>query len=187
MIIRIASTRPPKVNGVRRAVELLSGQFDIPFSGIVFESKESGSTVANTPMSIGELMQGAEFRAKNIFHNEGSDRLFTVGVEGGLFVERDRTFLQSWTCVFDGNRTAFGASGCIELPGSLARDVVDRHIELGIAIDTFADRTDVRSNQGTFGILTDDMVTREDSFFAAALNAFVPFFNGKIYSDYSNK
>ena len=200
MIIRIASTRPPKVNGVRRAVELLSVKFGIPFTGIVFESEESGSTVADTPMSIGELMQGAEFRAKNIFHKEGNDRLFTVGVEGGLFIERDRTFLQSWTCVFDGNRTAFGASGD-EVVGTfcvatcrLRQFKPDEKkllsligIELGIAIDMFADRTDVRSNQGTFGILTDDLVTREDSFVAAALNAFVPFFNGKIYSDYSNK
>jgi inosine/xanthosine triphosphatase len=187
MIIRVASKRPPKVNGIRRAAELLSAQFGIAFSGIIFESEESGSAVADTPLSVGELMQGAEYRAKNIFHTEGNDRLFTVGVEGGLFIVRNRTFLQSWACVYDGSRTTFGASGCIELPQSLARDVVDRHIELGVAIDTFAKRTDVRSKQGTFGILTDDLVTREDSFAAAAVNAFMPFFNEKIYGVNGNK
>ncbi|MHB1048833.1 MAG: DUF84 family protein [Bacteroidota bacterium] len=187
MIIRVASVRPPKVNGVRRAAELLSAQFGIPFSGIIIESMESGSAVSDTPMSIRELMQGAEYRAKNIFQKNGTDRLFTVGVEGGLFSEQDRTFLQSWACVYDGSRTTFGASGCIELPESLTRDVVERQLELGKAIDAFANRTDVRSKQGTFGILTDDLVTREDSFAAAALHAFMPFFNGKMYGDYGNK
>lgn len=181
MIIRIASVRPPKVNGVRRAVEMLGARFGFPLSGIVFESEETVSDVADTPMSIGETMRGAENRAKNIFRRDERRVLLTVGVEGGLFTERGRTFLQSWICVYDGARTAFGASGCIELPDRLSRDVVDRGVELGIAIDAFAKRSDVRSTQGTFGILTDDLFTREDSFADAAVNAFMPFFNGKIY------
>lgn len=187
MIVRIASTRPPKINGVRRALEQLSARFGIPFSSIRIVSVDAASAVADTPVSVSELMRGAEHRARSIFDASLQEPAYTVGAEGGLFIEHERVFLQSWTCVFDGIRTSFGASGCIEIPERLSREVIGNNIDLGIAIDAFAKRSDVRSNQGTFGILTDDMVTREDSFAAAALNAFMPFFNEKIYGTAENK
>jgi inosine/xanthosine triphosphatase len=187
MIVSIASTRPPKINGVRRALEQLSVQFGIPFSSIRIDSVEAASAVADTPTSVRELMQGAENRARSIFDSTLQGAAFTVGVEGGLFIEHERVFLQSWTCVFNGIRTSFGASGCIEIPEGLAREVIGKRVDLGIAIDSFAKQSDVRSNQGTFGILTDDLVTREDSFAVAALNAFMPFFNQKIYGTSENK
>lgn len=187
MIVRVASTRPPKIIGVRRALERLFVQFTLSASSFRIESIDAPSGVRDTPMSVEESMRGAEHRARHVFMHDAHEESYSVGVEGGLFTEHRRLFLQSWACVFDGERTNFGASGCIELPSRLAEEVIERKLELGVAIDYFARATDIRSNQGTFGIVTNDMVTREDSFAEAALLAFMPFFNKNIYGTSGNK
>ncbi|MBZ5551436.1 MAG: DUF84 family protein [Acidobacteriia bacterium] len=90
-------------------------------------------------------------------------------------------FLQNWAYVSDGTRGAFGASGMIVLPTPIAREVVDARRELGEVIDEFSNRRDVRSNEGTWGILTRDLISRKDAFKIALLNAFAPFYNPRAY------
>lgn len=179
MIVRIASTRAPKVNGVKRAVEKVIQHFQLQNIVCQFETVKTESGVSDTPKSIQELMEGAQRRAGSVFEKGKTD--VSVGVEGGLFNVGEKVFLQSWTCVYDGSEFYFGSSGSIELPKSLAQRVFYNGEDLGIAIDTFSKQIDVRSNQGTFGILTNDLITREDSFELSAMNAFVPYLNKTLY------
>jgi non-canonical (house-cleaning) NTP pyrophosphatase len=120
--------------------------------------------------------------SKEIALSKGSERVFSVGVEGGVSVFLERAFLQSWACVYDGVRMSFGSSGSIEIPPALADVVVRGGADLGEVIDVFAKQLNVRSNQGTWGILTNDLITREDSFELATLNALAPFYNGSLYA-----
>ncbi|MGA7161681.1 MAG: inosine/xanthosine triphosphatase [Bacteroidota bacterium] len=182
MRVLIASLRAPKINGVQRAFRKLS--HIPPFEKIIFEPMQVESGVQATPLSIDELMTGAQHRASAAFENAGSKNseiLYSVGVEGGVYVCRNRVFLQSWACIYDGKQFAFGSSGSIEIPQALSDAVVRDRADLGKVIDVFAEQNDVRSNQGTWGILTSDLVTREDSFESATLNALAPFFNKKMY------
>ena len=181
MIIIIASTRVPKINGVKKAVEKISSHFGIDHSSMTVTSVEAQSGVSDTPKSIEELMLGAQQRAQFAFQNNDNEKVLSIGVEGGLFKSGDRIFLQSWACVFNGVQFYFGSSGSIELPGELVHSVMNNGIDLGVAIDQFAQEIDVRSNQGTFGILTRDLITREDSFEQATILALIPYFNRTLY------
>ncbi len=187
MIIAIASTRLPKVNGVKRAFEKLGGKFFFAGNSLRFENMESDSGVSATPTSVAELMTGARNRADRVFRamrergGGGEEKLLSIGVEGGLYSVGGIVFLQSWACVHDGTDFWFGSSGSIQLPGALSHAVLEEGNDLGKAIDVFAEQRDVRSNQGTWGILTSDVVTREDSFELAAINALAPLFNKKLY------
>ena len=186
MKIIIASTRIPKVNGVKKAVMKLSALFAIDASSVQFEMSEAKSGVSDTPMTVDESMRGAKQRALGVFHSNEHETVLSVGVEGGLFAFERKIFLQSWSCVYNGDIFHFGSSGSIELPVSLATAVVQKKTELGIAIDEFAKQADVRSKQGTFGILTNDLITREDSFELATTFALIPFLNTGIYSHSRN-
>jgi inosine/xanthosine triphosphatase len=186
MKIIIASTRAPKVNGVKKAVERLATLFSIDQNSILFEMLEASSGVSDTPLSIDELMCGARQRAQRVFQKRGNETVFSIGVEGGLFSVEGKVFLQSWTCVYNGEKYHYGSSGAIELPDALAAEVVQNGVDLGIAIDVFAKQADVRSNQGTFGILTNDCISREDSFELAAICAPIPFLNEGLYSQSGN-
>ena len=185
MKVIIASLRAPKVNGVKRAFRKLSGHAG--FQDIEFEPMQIESGVNATPLSVEELLIGARQRAESAMSKHagmkrGDETVYSVGVEGGVSVFLEQAFLQSWACVFDGTRVSFGSSGSIEIPPSLADAVVRDGADLGEVIDIFAGQMNVRSNQGTWGILTNDLITREDSFELATLNALAPFFNGRLYA-----
>ena len=184
MKVVIASKRAPKVNGVQRAFRKLADVYAL--GDVAFESISVESGVSATPLSVDELLKGAEQRAKSAFvearqQTNRSLLLYSVGVEGGISIFRGRTFLQSWVCIYDGRELGFGSSGSIEIPPALSDAVVRDGGDLGVVIDRFADQHNVRSNQGTWGILTNDLITREDSFELAAINAFIPFLNTAIY------
>lgn len=181
MTIIIASTRVPKVNGVKRAVERLSSQFGMDFSKIQFNVIDVKSEVSDTPKSIEELMRGAKHRALSGYQDIPEEVVVSIGVEGGLFENDKKVFLQSWSCVYDGKEFHYGSSGAIEIPQKLADDIMENGIDLGIAIDEFAKQVDVRSKQGTFGVLTNDLITREDSFELSTIFALTPYFNITMY------
>ncbi|HKQ85789.1 MAG TPA: DUF84 family protein [Candidatus Acidoferrales bacterium] len=109
---------------------------------------------------------------------------FFVGLEGGLDVvdldgER-RVFLESWVYVADRTGVGhYGQSGAIALPEDLATRVVDDGIDLSDAIDAYASVQGIRNSLGAWGILTRGLITREDAFRIATINAFSPFFKSQ--------
>lgn len=133
-------------------------------------------------------MQGARQRAEALAAqvlpvSELAD--FFVGVEGGLEVVNDaqtqRVFLQSWAYVTDSHEGHYGSSGSIELPAVLAREVLQQGTELSEAIDAYAGAVGIRDGKGAWGVLSGNLVTRQESFRLAVLTAFAPFFNAKMY------
>jgi non-canonical (house-cleaning) NTP pyrophosphatase len=110
---------------------------------------------------------------------------YCVGLEGGVdvAVENDVrcVFLESWAYVTDGVRGHFGCSGSIEIPELLAGEVLARGTELSIAIDRYAGAVGIRDGQGAWGVLSDNLVTRQESFRLAVVAAFAPFYNVKMY------
>ena len=92
-------------------------------------------------------------------------------------------FLESWAYVTDGeSRGSFGQSGAVLVPEALAGTVVDDGVELSQAIDAFAGGHNIRDAEGAWGILTRNLSTRQDSFRAAVISAFAPFFNRELYA-----
>lgn len=185
MRIIIASTRTPKINGVKKAVQRLSDRQKFDFSSIRFETMNVVSGVSDTPVSAEEIILGARQRSEKAFTADSDETVLSIGVEGGLFIVEKKVLLQSWSCAFNGERFHIGGSGAIELPEELSYEVINRGVELGIAIDAFSQQTDVRSGKGTFGILTNDLISREDSFELSSIFALTPFFNTTLYKKHT--
>lgn len=180
--IIIASTRIPKVEGVRRAVETIAGHFGHGRDDFEFVSIEAKSGVPDTPTSIDELISGSRHRARSAFRPDGTAIVLSIGVEGGLFRSGMAVFLQSWSCVFNGREEWFGSSGAVQLPEHLASMVLTQGMQLSEAIDRFAQQSGIRDRQGTYGILTDDIVTREDSFAESSVRALLPIFHRSVFA-----
>ena len=187
ILVVVGSMRKPKLAAVRDAVasfgSLLSPEKQIEVVGVEVESG-----VSHTPTSREELMQGARQRAEAVAKlatQNSQQGNFFVGLEGGLDVVREngqrRVFLESWAYVSDGTQGFFGRSGSIEVAEAIAEDVVDRGTELSVAIDRFAEEVGVRDAQGAWGVLSGNLVTRQDSFRIAVITAFAPFYNAKMY------
>lgn len=69
----------------------------------------------------------------------------------------------------------------ISVPASVARRVIEEKRELGVLVDEVAGESDVRSRQGTWGVLTLDLITRAASFETALVTAFAPFYNAGLF------
>jgi inosine/xanthosine triphosphatase len=187
IIIAVGSTRKPKLGAVHDALTSF-GPLLAPGKQIEIKGVEVESGVSHTPTSRGELMQGARQRAEAVAGLAARNREpwdYFVGLEGGLDViiedSQRRVFLESWAYVSNGARGFFGRSGSIEVAETIAEEVVDRGVELSIAIDRFAGEVGVRDAQGAWGVLSANFVTRQDSFRVAVLAAFAPFYNARMY------
>src|SRR5258708_20840569 len=140
------------------------------------------------PLNDWELMSGAGQRAlavREILIKQRLDADLYVGLEGGfhsISVEGEwHTFLRGWAFVTDGERGSFGMSPSIGVPEAIVKDVIQGKRELGIVIDEVAGVRDGRSNQGAWGVLARDLLTRSMSFEAALIAAFAPFYNPGLY------
>ena len=187
ILIAVGSTRKPKLGAVRDALGSI-GPLLAPSQLIEVVGVEVESGVSHTPVSREELMQGARQRAEavaKLAKQFGEPWNFFVGLEGGLDVIREngrrRVFLESWAYVSDGFTGFFGRSGSIEVAQEIAEEVVDRGVELSLAIDRFAGEVGIRDAQGAWGVLSGNLVTRQDSFRIAVIAAFAPFYNAKMY------
>jgi inosine/xanthosine triphosphatase len=189
VIVAVGSTRRPKLNAVWEALTVFGPSLN---ENALFDiaAVEVASGVRHTPLSREDLMAGARERAEalvRIAREKNELWKYFVGLEGGLDVVHEGgvrlVFLESWAYVTDGGgRGGFGRSGAILLPEPLAVRVVDEGVELAEAIDVFAGAQGIRDTQGAWGVLTRNMITRQDAFRVAVINAFAPFYNRAAYS-----
>src|SRR5580704_4406469 len=207
ILVAVGSTRRPKVNAVTEALAAIRAVSDLlPSFEVLGIEVESG--VRHTPLSREDLMAGARQRVETLVQMARAKNerwKYFVGLEGGLEViaglevipsldvvpELDVVreashrwvFLESWAYVSDGEgRGSFGQSGAVLVPETLAQTVVDDGLELSQAMDAFAGGHNIRDAEGAWGILTRNLTTRQDSFRAAVINAFAPFFNRELYA-----
>lgn len=130
-------------------------------------------------------MRGAKNRAHAAMvalRRDGLTPSLSIGLEGGVATEGGTVFLESWAFATDGQRGFFGGGGRIPLPDELATAVLEREEDLGPAADQYFERRDVAGHEGTFGVLTSGVVTREDAFARSLLHALAPFYNTGAYS-----
>lgn len=190
IIVAVGSTRRPKLNAVWEALAVFGPVLD-PNNAFEVVGQEAPSGVSHTPLSRSEIMAGAKNRADALAaraQREGMPWKFFVGLEGGLdVISRDgrrMAFLENWAYVCDSSSHGFyGQSGSVLLPDALAKQVVDHRVELGVAIDAFAGGHGIRDAHGAWGVLTKNLITRQDAFRVAIINAFAPFFNAGLYRE----
>jgi inosine/xanthosine triphosphatase len=188
--IAVASTRKPKIEAVAAAAQTVCNLGIRDWVSFDLIARDVDSGVAATPITDDELMAGARNRARRlatILDQEGIRADLCIGLEGGLHVQNldsERiVLLRGWAYVTDGTgrQGSFGSSPSIQVPALIAGPVLDRGLDLGDVIDEFSGRCDVRSNEGTWGILTSDLITRRRSFEIAVIAALAPFYNHGLY------
>jgi inosine/xanthosine triphosphatase len=149
-IIAIGTTNPAKINAVKKAFSHKQAIF-IPVS--------VPSGVSDQPLSDEETIRGALHRAEASL-NEGKSEI-GIGLEGGVVETPYGLFLCNWGALADSNGNMFIAGGArIPLPHEIATEV-RKGKELGIVMDEFTKKNNVRNQEGAIGILTNGYITRD--------------------------
>ena len=187
MIVALGSARASKIMAVRAACAR-AATVDAAWRGAEVVARAVESGVPAMPLTDTHLMRGARERAEGVralLWEAGKPADLYVGLEGGFhsitYEGRRHTFLRGWAYATDGARGFFGAAPSIEVPAEIVRRVEGQNRELGVVIDEFSGEHDVRSRQGAWGILSRDLLTRSQSFEAALVAAFAPFYNARLY------
>jgi inosine/xanthosine triphosphatase len=187
ILIAVGSTRRPKLHAVREAISAFRALFE-PGADFDVVGVEVDSGVGHTPVSREELMRGARQRTEalvRVAREKSEPWRYFVGLEGGLEVLEyeglRRVLLESWAYVSDGTEGHFGRSGGVEVPPDLAHQVLEHGVELSEAIDRFAGAVGIRDAQGAWGVLSSNLITRQEAFRLAVVAAFAPFYNAKMY------
>ena len=186
MILACATERKPKLDALTEAMNTIADDLGVESWTIV--SKSIGSGVSETPITEEEIIRGAMNRVhklKNDMDKLDEKADYYIGMEGGFHqntIDGTKiTFIQGWAVVYNGTDFHVGSSPNLSVPERLARSIYENGESLGIAIDKYSDIADVRSNQGVFGVLTNDNITRMLSFKYALISAFAPFYNRDLY------
>jgi non-canonical (house-cleaning) NTP pyrophosphatase len=187
MIIALGSARASKIMAVRAACSRVAA-VDAAWKGAEIVARAVESGVPAMPLTDVHLMRGARERAEavgGLLRAEGKRADLCVGLEGGFhsttFEGVRHTFLRGWAYATDGRAGHFGAAPAVEVPLEIVRRVEGQNRELASVIDEVAGERDVRSRQGAWGVLSRGLLTRAQSFEAALLAAFAPFYNARLY------
>ena len=189
MRIGIGSKNKAKVLAVKSAFGRLAGAFSRQeLTDAEFLSIATRTSVPDMPLSLEQIAEGAIERAHFTFeHLDGLD--FAIGMEGGTFPfvspslhGKPQFFLLNFVYVFDGRKGHLGSSPAVNLPSVVVQALYEQNRELAEVMDALTGKSDVRSNEGAFGVFTHDLLTRSASFEIAVINAMVPFLN-VVYDD----
>lgn len=189
MRIALASKRQPKIDAVQEAARRVRSLGGLGWERVELLTLSVATAAPAMPLTDDELMNGARLRVIEIIrllYREPVKPDLYVGLEGGLHRTMSKGdvlfFLRGWAFVSDGQRGYFGSSPSIYLPEAISSAVVQGKEELGTVIDRVTGLSDVRSQQGTWGVLTNNLMVRSDSFVLALLTALAPFYNAEVYN-----
>ncbi len=140
----------------------------------------AASGVNDQPMGEEETYMGALNRAQNAL-KEMPEADFGVGIEGGIEERNGELMSYAWivVCSKEG-RVGKGRSGAFVLPPPVA-ELVRQGKELGDADDIVFGKTNSKQANGAVGLLTGDVLVRRSFYTDAAVLAWIPFKNKKLY------
>lgn len=169
MKVVVGSTNPTKIKAVKEVLR------DV-FNETEFTYKDVDTGISDQPFGDEEMIRGAINRAKNSlkFGDIG------VGIEGGIEKNDYGDFLKAWVVITDGEKLGIGSTPAISMPNEIMRKV-SRENELGEVIDEILNREGISEEEGTFGVLTKNKVSRKKSFKPAIFSALSPFLRGEFY------
>ncbi|GLB58553.1 DUF84 family protein [Cytobacillus sp. NCCP-133] len=153
MKIIIGSKNPAKILAVERG-----------FSGYEAEviSKNVPSGVSDQPFSDEETIKGAINRAFAALEAAGGH--IGIGLEGGVQQTDYGLFLCNWGALIeDGKPPIIGGGARIPLPKEVSLRLLAGE-ELGPVMDNYAEKANIRKNEGAVGIFTNGQVNRAEMF-----------------------
>ncbi|MCC9167023.1 inosine/xanthosine triphosphatase [Pontibacter harenae] len=170
----VSSKNPVKVKAAL-------GGFQQMFPDLAFEAIPVSvpSEVADQPMTDEETLEGAQNRVNNAFaaHPEAD---YWIGIEGGVAPMGKELAAFAWIVVRSGDKVGKARSGAFFLPQAVT-ELVEQGIELGTADDMVFSRSNSKQAGGAIGILTQNVLDRQQLYEQAVVLALVPFKNEELY------
>ncbi len=126
-------------------------------------ANDTPSLVSDQPFSDSETRQGAINRASGSLETALPGTV-GIGLEGGAMYVGNELYLCNWGALVTADSHTFTASGARILLPEEIKDALIAGEELGDVMDRYAQRENVRKNEGAIGIFTNKHVSRKMMF-----------------------
>ena len=159
MLLAIGTTNGAKIAALKEII------LDYPLlSQGEVHSYDVDSGVADQPLSLKEMIQGAKTRAECAFL-ACSGCKYSFGIESGIFeaIGTGMGYLESSICaVYDGRRFAIGLSSGFEVPPVMLKLILEKKMDLGQAAQAsgITHNSKLGRAEGLIGLLSKHRVTR---------------------------
>ena len=174
IIVAVGSLNPTKILAVKKAFRKI-----FPKTKWYVKGTRVASSVADQPMSDKETIKGATTRAKRAISALGAD--YGVGLEGGMQKIGYEWFETGWIVIINKKgEKGTGSSFRIRLPEKIMEHIHNGK-ELGIATDIIFKTVDSGKNNGFFGYMTKDTVTRTAAYRDGVIAALSRFVHPSLY------
>jgi len=174
MKVAVGSTNPVKVSSTKQAFQAVWPNEKWTIEGV---SVKSG--VPDQPMSDEQSIKGATNRAKRALKTLRAD--FGVGLEGGIQKIGKNYFDCGWVVVV--NKTGaigVGSSAKVIVPVKMMKHI-KRGVELGIACDIVFKSKNSKQENGHFGLMTKNIITRTSGYKDGIVMALVRFIHPHLF------
>jgi inosine/xanthosine triphosphatase len=169
--IVVASTNPVKIQAALNGFRQLFASEQFEARGI---SVPSG--VSAQPMSNAETLQGALHRVEAA-RRATPDADYWIGIEGGCEDSAEGMTVFAWVVALDGvGKIGKSRTATFFLPQEVS-ELVRQGMELGDADDAVFGRKNSKQQNGSVGLLTEDVITRLTYYEQAVILALIPFKN----------
>jgi len=174
MKIAIWTTRKAKVEGIKEGINKCPYFKNVEVEYIL---EKVPSDISDMPLSLEEIMQGSKNRARNL-KKKWIEANFYIWIEGWTYILQDKAYLLG--IVYIENKEGeghFGFSPAIEVPEKIRKMLYEKWKELWPIMEELSWVIDIRSENGSMGAWSDDMLQRKDEFVQAFQSGISPFFN----------
>lgn len=120
------------------------------------------SNVSAQPLSDEETMQGAINRAAGAAKQ--IDDAYGIGLEGGVMTINDEIYLCNWGALQTPSGAVITASGARIILPSTFKQPLQCGTELSELMDAWANKRNIRHNEGAIGIFTNGEINRSAMF-----------------------
>ena len=174
MRVVVGTENEPKCLAVVKAFELV---FE---STPIIEKVAAESGVTDHPLSGEESIAGALNRI-NFARDKIGDADYYVGIEGGLISAGEHSWELGFIAVQNADgKTHTSVSSGPEMKGKILQDLKDG-LELSDIIQEQYGIERIGSANGFYGLITNDIVTREKAYVEALVFALAPFKNSQYF------
>lgn len=172
--IVIASQNPVKVNAT-----LAGFRQSFPHLQFTAVGTSVDTGVSDQPTSDNETRRGAANRAIAV-RREHPESDYWVGIEGGIETMDDQMMAFAWVVIHSAKQQGQSRSGAFLLPPQV-QTLVRQGKELGDANDVVFAKRNSKQQGGAIGLLTGDVIGRQQLYQHAVVLALVPFISATLF------
>ena len=169
MKIAVGSQNPVKLKAVEMAFKKVWPDEEWVIVGV-----KADSGVSNQPMSDEESIKGAENRANQALEKAQAD--YGVGLEGGIQKIGEHYFDCGWIVVIDKDKKQGIGSTLRMITPDKMMEMIKQGMELGDVNDILFKKSNSKQENGHFGLMTNNVITRTDGYrdgVIASLSCFI--------------